>query len=87
MHDFTVVDFLWVTSGSSSIGGPVRLEIKSAHSGRIEGSISNIIVSIDSRIFMLKQHIKFTTMALKQLAECCLQVYSLNIYLYVLVLR
>ena len=57
MHGFTVVDFHWVTSGSSGIGGPVRLVIKSAHSGGIEGSISNIIVSIDSQILMLKQHI------------------------------
>ena len=45
MHDFTVVDFYWVTSGSSGIGGPVRLVIKSAHYVGIEDSISNIIVS------------------------------------------
>ena len=43
MHDFTVVDFHWVRSGSLGIGGPVRLVIKSASSGGIEGSISNII--------------------------------------------
>ena len=54
MHALTVVDFHWVTSGSSGIGGPVRLVIKSAHSGGIDCSISNIIVSIDSQIFMLK---------------------------------
>ena len=44
MNDFTVVDFHWVRSGSSGIGGPVQLVIKSANSGGIEGSISNIIV-------------------------------------------
>lgn len=39
----------------------MRLVNKSAHSGGIEGSISNIIVSIDSQIFMLEQHIKFVS--------------------------
>ena len=53
MHALTV-DFHRIISGSSGIGGPVRLVIKSTHSGGIEGSISNIIVSIDSQIFNVK---------------------------------
>ena len=47
MHDFTVVDLFTVTNVSSTIGGLSRLVIRLAHSGGIEGSISNIIVSID----------------------------------------
>ena len=46
MHAFTLVDFHWVTSGFSGISGPVRLVIKSAHSGEIEGSISNVLGNI-----------------------------------------
>ena len=45
VHDFTVVDLFTVTNVSSTIGGLSRLVIRSAHSGGIEGSISNIIVS------------------------------------------
>ena len=44
-HDFTVVDLFTVTNVSSTIGGLSGLVIRSAHSGGIEGSISNIIVS------------------------------------------
>ena len=48
VHDFTVVDLFTVTNVTSTIGGLSRLVIRSAHSGGIEGSISNIIVSIYS---------------------------------------
>ena len=48
VHDFTVVYLFTVTNVSSTIGGLSRLVIRLAHSGGIEGSISNIIVSIDS---------------------------------------
>ena len=47
MHDFIVSDLH--TANLS------RLVIKSAHSGGIEGSTSNIIVSIDEQICMLEQ--------------------------------
>ena len=48
VHDFTMVDLFTVTNVTSTIGGLSRLVIRSAHSWGIEGSISNIIVSIYS---------------------------------------
>ena len=46
VHDFTMVDLCTVTNVSSTIGCLSQLVIRSVHSGGIEGSVSNIIVSI-----------------------------------------